>query len=270
MLCIQVVNQDCFSLSKWLKSSSQERDISFLWIWFQSAKFLIVCDFGEQSFSACKKAAVTQRKGHFTAVVCLGEKNRILVTLQQVSSVSVIPAWWMTEQMFRVQAKFYLFKQNICPHRVASRRKMEQEKRVQACQYRDVIHALIQQRLVEYLQYAVTWQGNGNSVMNKTQSLPSRNLQTGWRKTQINRQLQQGNRSAITRLKNRVPMTINRVLVIQETGKTLPKVMEEREGYGWERGEGARGRVLEAEEKGLCKHNHLGSDPGSTTHWVSL
>ena len=117
--------------------------------------------------------------------------------------------------------------------------------------------------------------------MNKTQSLPSRNLQTGWRKTQINRQLQRGNRSAITRIgcqghpiecpwhpKNRVPRTINQVLVIQETGKTLPEVMEERGLWTGEEKECCR--VLQAEEKGLCKQNHLGSDPGSTTDWVSL
>ena len=44
----------------------------------------------------------------------------------------------------------------------------------------------------------------------------------------------------------------------------------EREGYGGEGGKGVKGKMLEAEEKGLWKQNHLGSDPGSTRLGITV
>lgn len=58
--------------------------------------------------------------------------------------------------MFTIQAKFYLFRHNICLHRIASRKKMDQEKRILAHEPLDVIYALIQQRLIECLLCAVS------------------------------------------------------------------------------------------------------------------
>lgn len=105
--------------------------------------------------------------------------------------------------------------------------------------------------------------------MNNTRSLPSRNLQT--HRKNINRWIQQGI-GTVTRRKSRLPRAVNWVLLVQGTGKSLPQVMEERGlwgGAGWG-GKGIKGKMLEAEEKGLWKQYHLGSDPGSSTVWVSL
>lgn len=53
----------------------------------------------------------------------------------------------MTEQMFIVKT-IYLSIYNIGPHSVASRKKMDQEKRVLAYQWVDVTHALINKDLL--------------------------------------------------------------------------------------------------------------------------
>ena len=92
--------------------------------------------------------------------------------------------------MFTVQAHFYLSKHDICPRGLLPEGKWN-KRRVIACQHVDVTHALIQQDLLNAYCVLGPLQGIRNSVMNKTQSLLSRFLQTGWRKTQIIRQLQQ-------------------------------------------------------------------------------
>ena len=69
-----VANQDCFPVSKWLRSSWQQKGVSFLLIKFQTAKFLIH-HFREQGFPVNQKAVVTQRRGwlwHFSCSVPLG------------------------------------------------------------------------------------------------------------------------------------------------------------------------------------------------------
>lgn len=116
-----VVNRDHFSVSKWLTSSRQERDISFSLIWFPTAKLLIVCDFGYHSFSAFKKAAVPQR-GPFTAAVYLVEKYWILC-----SWFHLYQLFQLDEGQSRVWSKFNLFRQNIGPNSVASRTMVQEE-----------------------------------------------------------------------------------------------------------------------------------------------
>ena len=217
-----VVNRDHFSVSKWLTSSRQGRDISFLLIWFPTAKLLIVCDFGYQSFSACKKAEVPQR-GPFTAAVYLVEKYWILC-----SWFHLYQLFQLDEGQSRVWSKFYLFRQNIGPNSVASRMMVQEEgPGMTVYRYDSCINSA-----ETYWVPTMCWgpvQGTGNSTMNKTRSLPSRNLQT--HRKNINRWIQQGI-GTVTRRKSRLPRAVNWVLLVQGTGKSLPQVMEERGLWG--------------------------------------
>lgn len=75
--------------------------------WYNyTAKFLIVCDFREQSFSVSKQAIVAQRQdllGHLTAALFLGE------ILFEALSVFTIPVWQMARQIFTFSISYLRF-----------------------------------------------------------------------------------------------------------------------------------------------------------------
>lgn len=109
-ICL-VLNRDCLSVSKWLRSSRKEWDILFLPIKF-SKQSLIIYDFKVKCFSVNGKATVIEEKEllwHFIATACPWEKYCFLLNLQLALSGSYIPVLWMTGQIYDVQVVLFIF-----------------------------------------------------------------------------------------------------------------------------------------------------------------
>lgn len=147
-LCTQVTNQDHFSVSKWLTSSRQERDISLL-IWFQTANFLIVCDLDNKISQYVRK----QQSSKWTLCSCSVFSEEILNPVNFATGFICVSYSSLMNGRAESDLNFTFSDRILAPTLLLSEGRWHR-KRAQAWQRVDMIHALIQQRLTESLLWA--------------------------------------------------------------------------------------------------------------------